>query len=155
MYSFGRKITIDSYGHMFHSKCSHNILFLNKALFKMNLHNTSLCSYCHLTDETLEHLFAHCEIVKRLWTDLSNEFTEITFPVLTTKSAFFGFYECNDMLLNHIHLIFKIAIYIKREAGFCNILYIRNKISSIKNIENILTFLNSDSAQKNQRKWAK
>ena len=31
VYNFGRKITIDSYGRMFHFKCSHNILFLQSS----------------------------------------------------------------------------------------------------------------------------
>ena len=64
VYNFGRKITIDSYGRMFHFKCSNNILFLNKALFKMNIQNTSLCSYFHTQDETMVHLFVECEIIK-------------------------------------------------------------------------------------------
>ena len=155
VYSFGRKITIDSYGRMFHFKCSHNILFLNKALFRMNISNSSLCSYCHIFEETIDHLFAQCEIVKKLWIDLGNEFSGITFPTLTSKSAFFGFYELNDILMNHIHLIFRIAIYNKREAGYCSILFIKNKIRSIKNIEENLTYSNIDRAQANLLKWAR
>ena len=106
VYTFGRKITIDSYGRMFHFKCSHNILFLNKVLFNMHIKNTSLCSYCHNADETIIHLFAECEIVKNLWTDLNNHLTEFNFPTLTSKSAYFGFYELDDIMVNHIHLIF-------------------------------------------------
>ena len=155
VYIFGRKITIDSYGRMFHFKCSHNILFLNKALFKMNIKSTSLCSYCHHADETIVHLFAECEIVKELWTDLSREFTEFVFPVLTPKSAYFGFYDLDNIMVNHIHLIFKIAIYNKRDSGLCSIVYIKNKIISIKNIEENLTYLNRDSASINQIKWAR
>jgi len=117
VYIFGRKITIDSYGRMFHFKCSHNILFLNKVLFRMNISNTSLCSYCHIADETIVHLFAECEIVKNLWTDLSREFTEFIFPALTSKSVYFGFYDLDDIMVKHIHLIFKIAIYTKRDSG--------------------------------------
>ena len=51
--------------------------------------------------------------------------------------------------MNYIHLIFRIAIYNKREAGYCSILFIKNKIRSIKNIENNLTYMNIDSAQVN------
>ena len=83
VYKFGRRITIDSYGRMFH----------------------------------LVHLFVECEIIKKLWADLGNEFADFTFPNLTPKSAYFGFYELQDILINHIHLIFKIAVYNKREVG--------------------------------------
>ena len=80
------------------------------------------------------HLFADCEIIKKLWTDLGNEFADFTFPNLTSKSAFFGFYELQDILINHIHLIFKIAVYNKREVGSCSVRYIKNKISFIRKI---------------------
>ena len=121
----------------------------------MNIKNTSLCSFCYSADETIVHLFAECEIVKKLWTDLNREFTDFIFPVLTSKSAYFGFYELDDIMINHIHLIFKIAIYSKRESGSCSVVYIKNKIISIKNIEENITFLNNDSASINRTKWAR
>ena len=59
------------------------------------------------------HLFADCEIIKKLWTDLGNECADFTFPNLTSKSAYFGFFELQDIFINHIYLIFKIAVIIK------------------------------------------
>ena len=86
---------------------------------------------------------------------MSNDFAEFTFPDLTSKSAYFGFYELHDIMINHIHLIFKICIYNQRKTGSCSIRHIKNKIIFIRNIEQNLTFLNFDSAQLNQRKWAR
>ena len=41
-----RHSTIDSYTRMFHFKCTHNILYLNRQLHSMGLAETRLCSYC-------------------------------------------------------------------------------------------------------------
>ena len=140
---------------MFHYKCCHNILFLNKVLFKMKIKNTSLCSYCHTVDETIVHLFCECEVVKQLWADVKSTFSGLPFPDLTPKSAYFGFYELRDTLINHIHLIFRISVYSKRNAGSCSILYIKNKIKSIRKTEENLTYLSETGNQVNQRKWAR
>ena len=63
LYVFGRKISIDSYSRMFYYKCTQNILFLNNVLFKMRLVNSPLCSYCHLANETIIHLFNDCPLI--------------------------------------------------------------------------------------------
>jgi len=57
VYPLGNRTTIDSYSRMFHFKCSHNILYLNKALFKMKITTTKICSLCKIADETIIHLF--------------------------------------------------------------------------------------------------
>ena len=120
LYVFGRQISIDSYSRMFYFKCTHNILYLNSVLFKMKLVVSPLCSYCHREDETLVHLFFHCINTKQLWNSLASAFPVIELPALTPKSAFFGFHPLKDRLVNHIHLIFRIALYNKRESGTCN-----------------------------------
>ena len=53
LYVFGRQIAIDSYSRMFHYKCTQNILFLNRALFRMNIVSSPLCSYCQMNEETI------------------------------------------------------------------------------------------------------
>ena len=57
VYPLGNRTTIDSYSRMFHFKCSHNILYLNKALFKMKITTTKICSLCKIANETIVHLF--------------------------------------------------------------------------------------------------
>ena len=121
----------------------------------MKIKNTSLCSYCHTVDETIVHLFCECEVVKQLWADVKSTFSGLLFPDLTPNSAYFGFYELRDTLINQIHLIFRISVYSKRNAGFCSILYIKNKIKSIRKTEENLTYLSETGNQVNQRKWAR
>ena len=155
LYVFGRQISIDSYSRMFYFKCTHNILYLNSVLFKMKLVVSPLCSYCHREDETLVHLFFHCINTKELWNNLASAFPVIELPALTPKSAFFGFHPLKDRLVNHIHLIFRIALYTKRESGTCNLSYVKNKISQIRKIEENLAFMNSDTRNFNINKWSR
>ena len=155
VYSSGRKTTIDTYGRMFHYKCSQNILFLNKALFRMRISNTTLCSYCKSADETILHLFSECSKIKTLWNELINAYPHIPLPQLSPRSAFLGPYQVKDMLVNQLHLIFRIVIYRQREAGFCNLLYIKAKIKSISTLEENITYLNPHAKAKNIQKWAR
>ena len=125
VYLSGRKISIDSYSRVFHYKCSQNTLYLNKMLFKMKIANSSCCSYCKIQDETIKHLFYECRIIKQLWENIKNAFIHLPLPDLTPRSAHLGFHLLQDSLVNHIHLIFKIAVYNQRSAGFCSLNYIK------------------------------
>ena len=67
IYILGRKITVDSYSRQFYLKFTHNVLFLNKALKRMRLVESSMCSYCNIAEETPIHFFAECQYVVGLW----------------------------------------------------------------------------------------
>ena len=66
-YRLGLNITLDNYARQFHFKVTHNILYLNKALFNIGISETKLCSFCNLADETVFHLFSHCQKSSELW----------------------------------------------------------------------------------------
>ena len=121
----------------------------------MNKTESSLCSYCKQFDETIPHLFYECHKTKSLWNELKSAFLNLSFPNLTLRSAFLGFYHLNDALVNQIHLIFRISLYSQRENGFCNIDYLRVRIKSIREIEESLTFLSPHASSFNIRKWAR
>ena len=140
---------------MFYYKCTQNILFLNHVLFRMNIVSSPLCSYCQMNEETIIHLFCHCNIAMQLWDSLAAAKPGIQFPALTPKSAYFGFHPLRDSLVNHIHLIFRIALYKKRDSRSCSVSYILNKISQIKNLEENFTFLDPVALQGNRFKWAR
>ena len=96
----------------------------------MGLSDTKMCSFCKTSDETTLHLFHDCIIVKTLWEKLSFFFRPtLILPMLTPESAFLGFENIQDILINHIFLIFKIAIYHSRTCSFD---YIQNKINKSK-----------------------
>ena len=93
-----------------------------------------------MNEETIVHFFCHCNITKQLWDSLAAACPGIQFPALTPKSAYFGFHPLRESLVNHVHLIFRIALYKKRDLGTCSLSYILNKISQIKKSEENLLF---------------
>ena len=152
--TLGRKTTVGNYSRTFHFKCMHNILYLNDKLFKINLITSNACSYCNEQNETIIHLFRACTKTINTWNLLRIE-TKLTLPVLTPKISFFGFYEIDDKLINHIHLIFKIAVYKNRNKNICSETYVINKIIQTKKIEQNITYLNQIASEKNKKKWAR
>ena len=138
IYMLGRRITLDSYSRQFHFKITHNILFLNKALKRMNLVVSSLCSYCNAEEETTIHLFAECLYVKELWELLKTFFiSKIVLPDLTPQSAILGWYQEDSIgiLENQILLIFKMMVYKDREMGSCSLNRVLNKLKMVRTIE--------------------
>lgn len=154
IYCFGIRVSIDSKCRIFHFKTSHNILYLNKILNKMNLSDSPLCSYCNSAPETIVHLFCHCPIIRGLWNEIKSKIN-LPLPDLTPESAFFGFYNSNDILVGHIHLIFKMSIYAFRIKKYCSSLIIFKKIKNIFEIEKKATFLFEPARIKNSAKWAR
>ena len=114
---------------------------------------SSKCSYCKTEKETLIQLFKDCPKVMKVWSDLKQKIS-IDLPDLTPKSAFFGFYENDSMIVNHIHIIFRLAIYNNRDKGSCNVNYVINKILQIKKTEKSLVYLNENARKNNENKWA-
>ena len=88
IYMLGRRITLDSFSRQFHFKLTHNVLFLNKALNRMNSVESSLCSFCNIEDETTVHLFSGCQYVKDVWREVQVFFrSKIILSDLTPQSA--------------------------------------------------------------------
>ena len=52
---------------IFQYKIPNDILYFNKALYKMKIADSLLCSQ---EDETIEHVFLSCEYSKRLWKNM-------------------------------------------------------------------------------------
>ena len=90
---------------------------------------------------------------REVWADLKQKIS-LDLPDLTPKSAFFGFYENDSMIVNHIHIIFRLAIYNNRDKGSCNVNYVINKILQIKKTEKSLVYLNENARKKKEKKWA-
>ena len=64
-------VTNDTYLQWLQTRLVHRILATNALLFKMNLSNTSMCTFCKKEPETLLHLFWDCNVVKKLMIDLT------------------------------------------------------------------------------------
>ena len=90
IYTLPRITTTDSKLRCFQYKILHNTLYLNQKLFLFHKHNTSLCSFCNLEDETVIHLFDHCYKTKRLWCRVIEYFNiNLDIPPLSPQKAIF------------------------------------------------------------------
>jgi len=57
IYSIPFQITRDTYTQWFQARIIHRILGTNSLLFKMNITNTKMCTFCGSVEETLIHIF--------------------------------------------------------------------------------------------------
>ena len=156
-YILARKVTIENYSRIFHFKTTHNILYLNKVLHRMQISATSLCSFCHTDHETIMHLYSQCPIILNIWSQLKSYFSgTLILPPLTPQSAFLGFHTINEnkIIINQILLTFKIVIYKSREGGFCNLLKIINKLKKTKLIEDAISVKDEHKKRYNDFKWS-
>ena len=157
IYNLSGIITIDTYSRMFNFKLNHNILYLNKSLTKMGILKNRLCSFCKTTEETPIHLFSECLISIQIWREIQINFINvINLPDLTPQSAFFSFYNIqkDNIIINHVLLIFKMTLYCYRKKGTCSFQNVLRNIIKVKNIENDITILNEKQHNFHLQKWA-
>lgn len=59
----------------------HGCLSTSDFLYKMNLGPDNPCTFCSLSQETINHLFCHCYKITQIWSQLSNNISKhISFP---------------------------------------------------------------------------
>ena len=115
-YVLPRLCTIDSYLRMFQYKILNNILFLNNRLFKMGKVDSSLCSFCKVTSETITHIFCDCNKSKFLWQKIQNWCKPVlSLPDLSPEIVIFGLFDAREFILlqNFILLLYKNLFMIK------------------------------------------
>ena len=119
IYLLPRSATLDSKLREFQYKVLSRILYANKALHRMGIVNSPACTFCQVSDESLEHLFLHCPTSRAFWLSvakwLKSFFT--TIDVLTSTNITFGFFRKDMPLLNHIILLGKQVIYQSRHLN--------------------------------------
>ena len=116
-----RIVTTDSSLRSFQYKILNNILYLNGRLYKFNIVDSPLCSLCGAYNESIKHLFCTCTVTQRLWDQLKSWMHEvISFPILEPKTVILGLWSektSNYILINHIVLLFKCYIFLKRKES--------------------------------------
>ena len=96
-HTLANKLTIDSKMRIFQYKILNNILYFNKALYKMKMVDSLLCTFCSQEDETIEHVFLSCEYSKRLLKNVRDWVNkEQDQPDLNPKNVIIGFVEDNS-----------------------------------------------------------
>ena len=120
-------ILIDSYLkdvtlRAFQFKLIHRILPTNKLLFKMKISHYSLCTFCEYHQETLEHLFWECMIIKNLWFRiqdtfrLKEKFANFNFDLKTIMLGYTEDVE-HKMGINIFLILIKYHIYMVKLKG--------------------------------------
>ena len=121
VYMLPRIVTIDSSLRSFQYKILSNILYLNERLYKFNIVDSPLCSLFGAYNESIKHLFYTCMVTQRLWDRLKSWMHEvISFPIPESKTVILGLWRektSNYILINHIILIFKRYIFLKRKES--------------------------------------
>ena len=115
---------------------SHRIYATNEYLFKLNLKDSKLCTFCNIKHESLIHLFVECEHVENVWNMLESWISETCgFPLNFNKcEILFGKIDKKYEAVNIISSIVKYYIYKRR----CNqtALYFEGIKKEIKNYFN-------------------
>ena len=101
----------------FQYRLLHRILPTNVLLFKMKIKDTTSCAFCNTEEETLLHLFFHCNIVNKFWGDLLSwiELNANTTVQFEKETIIFGkkFRKCGNCL-NLILLLAKQFIFTQK-----------------------------------------
>ena len=108
LYFLPHTITKDTKLKQLQFKLIHRILPTNNWLFKVKLTNTKACTFCHIYNETIEHLFWNCTITRNLWLQLST-WLKLPHP-FTMQQTILGNTK-EQSYIEHIKLITKEFIY--------------------------------------------
>ncbi len=107
-------ITKDTFLQNVHFKLMHRILPCNSFLYKCNLKETELCTFCNETKERLFHIFWECNIVQNFWLSIKQWFAILGIVIpYCPKQIIFGVdkeHPFRDMI-NHVFLILKYYIF--------------------------------------------
>ena len=138
VYMLPRRVTIESSLRSFQYKILNNILYLNDRLYKFNIVDSPLCSLCKLEKESVIHLFCTCTVSKKLWKQLQSWLPGL--PDLYPEMIILGQWNedsSQNIINNHIILIFKRYIYNKKQAytNSLNIIGLKAYIKSIEKTE--------------------
>ena len=68
----------------------------------MKLINSPLCTFYNSENETTEHLFWNCNVIKVFWDQLKKKLTMFDFSILTEQTVILGLLTKEYILLNHI-----------------------------------------------------
>ena len=128
------KVALDKKSREFQYKVLNRNLATNTFLKKIGKTDSSACSFCGVTDESLEHLFVTCQFTATLWEKLIIRCNNLNIEVesLSAVDILFGDWRRKDDLvfLKHIILFAQQYIYycrINNSKPFFNVLLVRIK----------------------------
>jgi len=120
IYLIPHVVTLDTKTKIFQYKLLNRIIYTNKSLHKVKLTDSPLCSFCNISDESLEHLFCHCNFSIAFWRSvvlwLKTLHIDFDSDSLNDCDIIFGATQKKShwLLLNHIIIVGKQLIYRNR-----------------------------------------
>ena len=119
------KTTTDQFSRAFQYKLMHDILPVNYKLYKWKILDSPRCSYCFIQNETIEHLFYQCTVAITFYRQIqkwANNLFNIELPEPTPCILLYGVvpWTKENALINHIILIYKQILSIKRDMKIVN-----------------------------------
>ena len=94
LFTLPANVTIDSRLRITHFKVLNNLIPTNEWLARIGRKNSSLCSFCNATSETMDHLFFTCPKITAFWNALRKRVTDFNPDYfLTGKIILFGITE--------------------------------------------------------------
>ena len=139
LYTFLRKVTINTYLRSLQYKILNNVLYLNKRLHTFGLSNTQLCSFWKVDQEAICLLFYYYTNIQYIWNRFQAYFTDcLHFSQLTLQTVIFGFHNIDNdtfSIQNQILLLLKLHIFSARKYGFLSFNNFLNEITNIKNFK--------------------
>ena len=126
IYLIPHLVTLDTKTRTFQYKVLNRIIFTNKTLYKMRLVDSPLCTFCKISDESLEHLLCSCEFTIAFWKSvvLWVKSLHIDIDSLNDCDIIFGLIQKRPhwLLLNHIIIAGKQIIYQNRLKNYVPLL---------------------------------
>ena len=152
-------VALDTKSREFQYKILNRYLVTNTFLKKIGKIDSSLCTFCGMLDESLEHLFVTCHFTTLLWKDLIAWCSgrQIKVESLSAANIIFGDWQRKDcfLLLNHIILIAKQYIYYCRSNNLKPLFYVLlQRIKFVYQLESKIAKWNNNW-QVHSIKWGK
>ena len=150
------KCAIDSKTRNFQFKFLHRIIATNDFLYKLQIIESNLCTFCGVEIETLEHVFYECDIIKDFWNRVGAWINDKVGSDVSAnrENIFLGYNVTNPpMAINYIILLGKQFIYkckLHKTTPKCFV-FVRNINDFIK-IEHIIAS-NKNKLSSHYAKW--
>ncbi len=131
----------------FQYKILNRILYTNKSLYKMKIASSRFCTFCHTSEESLEHLFCYRKHSLAFWKSVVFwlKSIDISIDFLNDYDIIFGLAQknLNWTLLNHIIIIGKQVINSNRLKNILPLLpHVIIKIKYFESIEQSIALKN-------------
>ena len=157
IYQIPHVVTLDTKTRVFQYKLLNRIIYTNKSLYKMKIIDSPLCTFCKMSDESLEHLFCRCDLIVAYWTSvvLWLKPLHIAIDSLNDCDIIFGLTEKRPhwLLLNHIIIAGKLVFYNSRLKNILpSLRYLMIKLDHIESIERSIAIKNG-RLKTHEGKW--